>query len=178
MIYQLEQLRPQIHPDSYVSPEATVIGNVTLEAGATAWPGAVLRGDNAPIVIGAGSNIQDGSVLHNDPGIPLTLGRNVSVGHMAMLHGCTVEDGALIGIRAVVLNRAVIGKNSLVGAGALVTEGKVIPEGSLVLGAPAKVVRALTPEEIAGLQEIANHYVERGRQYSAGLKPLSGSGAE
>lgn len=173
MIYQLESKRPQIDTDSYVSAEATIIGDVTLKKGSSVWPGAVLRGDNDPIIIGEDSNIQDGAVLHNDPGIPLTLGRGVSVGHMAMLHGCTVEDGALIGIQATVLNRAVIGKNSLVGAGALVTEGKVIPEGSLVLGSPAKVVRSLSAEEIAGLKEVAEHYRDRGRQYRNGLKPMT-----
>ena len=134
--YALGDLTPHIDPSAFVAAEATLIGAVTLSAGASVWPGASIRADNEPIAVGENSNIQEGAVLHVDAGKPLRIGRNVTVGHQAMLHGCTVEDGALIGIQAVVLNGAVIGRHSLVGAGALVTEGKTFPERSLILGGP------------------------------------------
>src|SRR5690606_5722809 len=134
-------------------------------AGTSVWPGAVIRADNEPIVIGEGSNVQDGAILHNDPGCALQIGENVTTGHQAMLHGCTIEDGVVVGIQAVILNRAVIGRDSLVGAGAVVTEGKVFPERSLILGAPAKVVRTLTDEDVAGLHKNAKIYQDRAQQY-------------
>lgn len=164
-IYQFDTLIPLIHPETFVAEDATVIGNVSLEQGVSVWPQAVLRGDNEPIRIGQHSNVQEGAVLHADPGFALTVGEGVTIGHQAMLHGCTVGDGALIGIQAVVLNGAVIGKNCLVGAGAIVTEGKVFPDNSLILGAPAKVVRELTPEAIAGMQSNARNYVTKGQVY-------------
>lgn len=170
--YALGNLTPQINPSAFVATEATLIGAVTLQAGASVWPGAAIRADNEPIAIGENTNIQEGAVLHVDAGKPLHIGRNVTVGHQAMLHGCTVEDGALIGIQAVVLNGAVIGRHSLVGAGALVTEGKIFPERSLILGAPAKAVRTLSDEEVAGLEESARSYAERAQRYRETLRPL------
>ncbi len=170
--YRLGDLTPEIHDSAYVAVEATVIGLATLAAGSSIWPGAVIRGDNEPIVVGKGSNIQEGAVLHTDPGCPLTLGENVTVGHQAMLHGCTIGDGTLIGIQAIVLNRAVIGKNSLVGAGAVVTEGKVFPDRSLILGAPAKVVRTLSDDDIDKLQKTARGYTERAARYKTELVAL------
>ncbi|MGB3276955.1 MAG: gamma carbonic anhydrase family protein [Castellaniella sp.] len=170
--YALGDLTPQIDPSTFVAAEATLIGAVTLQAGASVWPGAVIRADNEPIVVGENSNIQEGAVLHVDAGKPLRIGRSVTVGHQAMLHGCTVEDGALIGIQAVVLNGAVIGRHSLVGAGALVTEGKTFPERSLILGTPAKAVRTLSDEEVAHLEESARSYAERGLHYRETLRPL------
>jgi carbonic anhydrase/acetyltransferase-like protein (isoleucine patch superfamily) len=170
--YQLGDLTPYIDESAYVANEATVIGSATLAADTSVWPGAVIRGDNEPIVVGHGSNIQEGAVLHTDPGCPLTIGKNVTVGHQAMLHGCTVHDGALIGIQAIVLNNAVIGKDSLVGAGALVTEGKVFPERSLILGTPAKVVRTLNDEEVATLAKNARTYVRRAKRFKTELKAI------
>src|SRR5699024_9408279 len=150
---------------AFIAPGSTVIGQVTLGEHSSVWPGAVLRGDNEPIVIGAGANVQDGAVLHTDPGCALDIGAGVTIGHQAMLHGCTVHEGALIGIQAVILNKAVIGKHSLVGAGAVVTEGKVFPERSLILGAPAKVVRTLSDDEVAGLQRNTQVYIDRAQDY-------------
>ena len=170
--YALGDLTPNIDPSAFVATEATLIAAVTLQAGTSVWPGAVIRADNEPILIGENSNIQEGAVLHVDPGQPLRIGRNVTVGHQAMLHGCTIEDGALIGIQAVILNGAVIGRHSLVGAGALVTEGKTFPERSLILGAPAKAVRTLSDAEVAGLEASARHYAERGQRYKQTLRPL------
>jgi carbonic anhydrase/acetyltransferase-like protein (isoleucine patch superfamily) len=146
------------------------VGDVTLKTGASIWFGAVVRGDNDPIVIGENTNIQDGSVLHSDPGEPLIIGANVTVGHMAMLHSCEIGDGTLIGIGAVVLGRAVIGRNCLIGANALITEGKVIPDRSLVMGQPGKVVRTLEPGQIAALEASAEHYVQNWKRYVAGLR--------
>lgn len=171
-IYQFENHRPQIDDSAYVAPEAVVIGKVELGPQTSLWPCAVLRGDNEPIRLGAGSNAQDGAVLHTDPGYPCIVGDNVTIGHQAMLHGCTIEDGALIGIQAVVLNGAVIGKDSLVGAGALVTEGKVFPPRSLILGAPAKVVRELSDEEVNELHKNAEVYRERAKTFKQHLKVL------
>lgn len=170
--YRLGDKTPNIDDSAYVAVESTIIGDVHLGANTSVWAGAVLRGDNEPIVVGEGSNVQEGSVMHTDPGCPLTLGRNVTVGHQAMLHGCTVGDGSLIGIQAVVLNRAVIGRESLVGAGAIVTEGKVFPDRSLILGAPAKVVRTLTDEDVANLRRNAQTYVERRGLFKAQLVAL------
>ncbi len=172
-IYQLADKKPSIDPASYVSDEATVIGDVGIAADASVWPGAVVRGDEARIEIGAQTNIQDGSVLHADPGVPLTIGERVTVGHQAMLHGCTIGDGTLIGMQAIVLNRSVIGKHSLVGAGAVVLEDKEFPEGSFILGAPAKVARPLSDQELQLLQMAADSYVQRGREYREHLVRLS-----
>ena len=164
-IYRLGELEPQIHPTAWVADNAVLIGRVTLGPGASVWYGAVLRGDSEPIVIGEGSNIQEGTVMHTDPGWPLTLGEGVSVGHQAMLHGCTVDDGALIGIQAVLLNGAHIGASCLVGAGALVTEGKRFEPGQLIVGSPAQVKRALTHEQIEELAAIARGYAVRAQRY-------------
>ena len=171
-IYELGNDKPQIAASVYVAPEATVIGNVTLGEKVSIWPGAVLRGDNEPITIDEASNVQDGAVLHADPGFPLTVGKHVTIGHQAMLHGCTVGDGALIGIQAVIMNGAVIGKDCLVGAAALVPEGKVFPERSLIIGAPAKVVRELSDEEIEKMHRAAPGYVERQAMYKNRLKRI------
>jgi carbonic anhydrase/acetyltransferase-like protein (isoleucine patch superfamily) len=170
MRYRLGDLRVEAHPHSWIAPTAVVIGRVRLEEGSSVWFGAVIRGDNEQISIGSGTNVQDGAVLHSDPGFPLTLGKDVTIGHQAMLHGCHVGDGSLIGIQAVVLNGARIGTNCLIGAKALVTENMVIPDGSLVLGAPAKVVRTLTEEQQAGLQANAKGYVTNANRF---LKELS-----
>lgn len=180
-IYQLGDApedRPQLGPGAWVADCARVIGRVTLGAGASVWFGAVLRGDNERITVGARSNVQEGAVLHTDPGFPLTLGEGVTVGHQAMLHGCTVGDGALVGIQAVVLNGAVIGAQSLVGAGALVTEGKVFPPRSLILGSPAKVVRALGDDEVARLGGSAERYVANAARHAAGLRRVDGDAAD
>jgi len=171
MIYQLDFRRPVFKGDYYVAPNAAVIGSVVMEHGSSVWWSVTIRGDNDVITLGENVNVQDGSVIHTDGGVPVTLARNVSVGHLVMLHGCTVRENSLIGIGAIVLNNAVIGRNCLVGAGAVVTEGKQIPDGSLVLGVN-KVVRQLTPEEIATNTWIAEHYVERAQMYRKGLKPL------
>lgn len=170
--YALGDLTPHIDPSAFIAPEATVIGAATLEAGCSIWAGATIRADNEPITIGEQTNIQEGAVLHVDAGKPLVIGKLVTVGHQAMLHGCTIEDGALIGIQAVVLNGAVIGHHSLVGAGALVTENKVFPPRSLILGSPAKVVRELSDEELATMQHNALDYVARAARYKEALHPL------
>lgn len=170
--YALGDQTPHIDPTAFIAAEATLIGAATLCAGTSVWPGAVIRADNEPIVIGENSNIQEGAVLHVDAGRPLTIGREVTVGHQAMLHGCTVQDGALIGIQAVVLNGAVIGRHCLVGAGALVTEGKTFPDRSLILGAPAKAVRTLSDDEVAALQRSAQDYAARAARYRQMLRPL------
>ena len=156
----------------YVAPGATLIGRVVLEDRATVWFGAIARADNEPIVIGDETNLQDGVVLHVDPGFPLSIGRGVTVGHQAMLHGCTIGDGSLIGIQAVVLNNAKIGRNCLVGAGALVTEGKEFPDGSLIMGAPAKVVGQLTPERFERLRQGALSYAQKADRFRRGLKKI------
>jgi len=168
-IYSFEQHMPQVAPDAYVADNATVLGRVRLGARASVWFAATVRGDNDDIVIGDGSNVQDGAVLHVDPGVPMTIGARVSIGHQAMLHGCTVGDGALIGIQAVVLNGAVIGEQSLVGAGALVTEGKRFPPRSLILGSPAKVVRELTEKDLLMLKAACDSYIARSERYRSGL---------
>ena len=168
-IYRLHDAVPQIDPTAWVAENATVIGHVTLGPGVNVWFGAVLRGDNEPIVIGARSNVQEQAVLHTDPGRPLTLGDDVTVGHQAMLHGCTVGDGSLIGIQAVLLNGVMVGSGSIVGACALLTEDKVFPAGSLIVGSPASVKRALSAEQIADLRVTAAGYVERASNYRNGL---------
>jgi carbonic anhydrase/acetyltransferase-like protein (isoleucine patch superfamily) len=154
----------------WVAPNAVVLGNVILLENASVWFGAVLRGDNDPITVGENSNIQDGSVLHTDVGCPLTIGKNVTVGHMAMLHGCTIGENTLIGIGATILNNARIGKNCLIGAHALIPEGREIPDNSLVMGAPGKVVREVTDMQVQILTASAHHYVENWRRYAGGLK--------
>jgi len=173
-IYTLGDKSPDLpsQDEYWIAPNAIVVGDVILKSGASVWFGAVLRGDNDPITIGENSNIQDGSVLHTDVGEPLTIGRGVTVGHMAMLHGCEIGDNTLIGIGAVVLGRAKIGRNCLIGANALITEGKVIPDGSLVMGQPGKVVRALEPGQIAALEASAEHYVQNWKRYVRDLKPV------
>ena len=171
-LYQLDDLIPQLHASAWVADSAQVIGNVHLGADSSVWFGVIARGDTDCITVGRGSNIQDHSVLHADPGMPLVIGDNVSVGHQVMLHGCTVGDGSLIGIGAVVLNGARIGKNCLVGAGALVTEGKEFADGSVILGSPAKVVRQLTAKQLEGQRKSAVHYVENARRFRHGLKRL------
>lgn len=169
-LYELDGQAPQQAEGVWVADSAQVVGAVHLGAQASVWFGVVMRADNEPMHIGAGTNIQDAAVLHSDPGFPLTLGRNVTVGHQVMLHGCTVGDGSLIGMGAVVLNGARIGQNCLVGAGALVTEGKVFPDGSLIVGVPAVVKRALTPEQIQGLQASALHYQTNAQRFARGLR--------
>lgn len=170
-IYALGDDTPQIDDSAYAADSATIIGKVILAKDASVWPQAVLRGDNGErIEVGERSNIQDGAILHTDPGFTLSIGEDVSVGHQAMLHGCSVGGGTLIGIQAVVLNGASIGRNCLVGAGAVVTERKVFPDNSLIVGAPAKVLRELSEGEIAGMRRNAADYVERGRRYRVQLK--------
>ena len=171
-IYQLGDDVPRIAPSAWVADSAQVIGRVELGEGASVWYGAVLRGDNEWITIGARSNVQDGSVLHTDIGWPLTLGEDVTIGHQVMLHGCTVGDGSLIGIQAIVLNGARIGRNCLVGAGAVVTEGKEFPDNSLIVGAPAKVVRELSPEQLASMKLPGAGYVQNAQRHRLGLKKI------
>jgi carbonic anhydrase/acetyltransferase-like protein (isoleucine patch superfamily) len=171
-IYQLGEHAPDIDASAYVADSANLIGKVTIEANASVWSCVTIRGDNERITVGENSNVQEGTVMHTDMGFPLTLGKNVTVGHQAMLHGCTVGDGSLIGIQAVVLNGAKIGKGCLVGAGALVTEGKEFPDNSLILGSPAKVVRTLTEEDLLRLAGNAASYVARGQLFKAQLKKI------
>ncbi|MGE0800894.1 MAG: gamma carbonic anhydrase family protein [Lautropia sp.] len=168
-LYSLPGQQPIIAADAWVAPTAVLIGDVHLANGASVWFGTVIRADNAPIRIGTASNVQENTVMHVDQDCPLTIGDRVTIGHQAMLHGCTIGDQTLIGIQAVVLNNARIGRNCLVGAGALVTEGKTFPDGSLIIGAPAKVARPLTPAEIAGLATSAEHYRRRALAYASGL---------
>ena len=165
MNYTFGERHPTFHGDYYVAPDAAVIGSVSMGQDASVWFQSVVRGDNDLITIGERSNVQDACVLHVDDGVPLNIGANVSLGHQVMLHGCTIQDGCLIGINAVVLNHAVIGEGSLVGANALVPEGKQIPPRSLVLGSPGRVVRTLSDEQVADLQRIAQHYVDKAKQY-------------
>lgn len=173
-VYRLGDVAPQLPAagDYWIAPNATVLGNVILHPGASVWFNVVIRGDNDPITIGANTNIQDGSILHTDDGVPLTIGEGVTVGHKAMLHGCTIGDNSLIGIGAVVLNGAKIGKNCLIGANALITEGKVIPDNSLVMGQPGKVVRELDEAAIQSLRWSAAHYVQNWKRYAEGFAPL------
>ena len=171
-IYELDGMAPQLAGSSWVADSAQVMGNVVLGEDASVWFGTVIRGDTETITIGAGSNVQDASVLHADIGQPLVIGERVTVGHQVMLHGCTIGDESLIGIGAVVLNGARIGKHCLVGARALVTEGKEFPDGSMIIGSPAKVVRQLTPEQIEGLRQSAQHYIDNARRYRSGLQKI------
>ncbi len=169
-IYEIDGSTPRVAASAWVAENAQVMGDVVIGEGASVWFGVTVRGDTDTITIGAGSNVQDGSVLHADDGVPLVIGANVTVGHQVMLHGCTIGDESLIGIGAVVLNGAKIGKHCLVGAGALVTEGKVFPDGSMIIGSPAKVTRALTPEQIEGLRRSAQHYQANAERFRKGLK--------
>jgi carbonic anhydrase/acetyltransferase-like protein (isoleucine patch superfamily) len=172
-IYRLGDKIPQLAAGVWVAPNATVIGDVRLGENVSIWWNAVLRGDNDPIAIGANTNIQDGSVLHTDEGVPMHIGRDVTVGHKVMLHGCTVGDGSLIGINSVILNGAVIGRNCLIGANTLIPEGKLIPDRSLVMGSPGKVVRELTDEQVARIAHSAAHYVHNARRYQQLLEEIA-----
>ncbi len=169
MIYGLGDLRPLIHADTWVAPDANIIGKVVIEAGASIWFGATLRGDNEEIRVGAGSNVQENCVLHTDMGFPLTIGANCTIGHKAMLHGCTIGEGTLIGMGATLLNGCTVGRGCLIGAGALITEAKDIPDGSLVMGAPGKVVRELDADGQARLLKSAESYQANMRRFRAGL---------
>lgn len=171
-IFALGDKRPTFAGDYWVAETAVLIGDVRLGENANIWWNAVLRGDNDPISIGANSNIQDGSVLHTDEGVPMNIGANVTVGHMVTLHGCTIGDGSLIGIGSTVLNRAVIGKSCLVGANTLIPEGKVYPDRSLIIGSPGKVVRELSDEEVAKLAASAKHYVKNAERYCRDLQEI------
>ena len=172
MIYSLGDLRAEFHGDFFLADSASVIGNCIVGNNVSIWFGAVLRGDNDRITIGANSSIQDNCVVHADPGFPVRIGRDVTVGHMAMVHGCTVGDGSLIGIKSVILNGAVIGKECLIGANALIPEGKIIPDRSLVLGSPGKVMRQLNDDEVARIREGVSHYVEKIKHYRQQLKAI------
>lgn len=173
MLYTLEKRTPELHGQMhFIAPNASVIGSVILQDNVSVWFNTVIRGDNEPVRIGANSNIQDGAILHTDPGAPLTIGDNVSIGHMAMLHGCTIGAGSLVGINSVILNHAVIGRNCLVGANTLITEGKIIPDNSLVVGSPGKVLRTLKEEEIAAMHSNAAHYVKNLKRYLTSLEPV------
>ena len=169
MFYDLEDKKPKNSGENWVAPNATIIGDVTLEKNSSVWFNSVIRGDNENIHVGEGSNVQDGSVLHTDPGCPLRIGKDVTIGHIVMLHGCTIGDNSLIGIGAVILNNAKIGKNCIIGAKALITENKVIPDNSLVVGAPGRVVRKLTDEEIGKIAENAKHYQDNWKRYSKSI---------
>ena len=180
VLYQLGDLEVRAEGDYWVADNAVVLGNVLLKQDASVWFNAVLRGDNDLITVGEGSNIQDGSVLHTDPGYPLNIGAHVTIGHKVMLHGCDVGEGSLIGINAVVLNGAKIGKNCIIGANALITEGKEIPDNSMVMGSPGKVVKTLTDEQAAGIRMGAAHYVVNARRFREELRaqPQAVSGRE
>jgi carbonic anhydrase/acetyltransferase-like protein (isoleucine patch superfamily) len=171
MIYSLDGIAPRIDPTAWIAPEAVLVGKVVIEAGANIWFGAIIRGDNEEIRVGAGSNVQENSVLHTDMGYPLVIGANCTIGHKAMLHGCTIGEGSLIGMGATILNGAKIGKGCLIGACALVTEGKEIPDGSLVMGAPGKVVRVLDAEARDRLLLSAAGYRANARRFAKGLRP-------
>ncbi len=172
MIYSLDGVAPEVHETAWVAPDANVIGQVVLSAGASVWFGATLRGDNEPITVGVGSNLQEQVVCHTDPGFPVVIGADVTVGHKAMIHGCVIGAGSLIGMGATILNGAKIGKGCLIGAGALVTEGKEIPDGALVMGAPGKVVRILDAAAQEGLIDSARRYRQNAARFRAGLKPV------
>ena len=171
-LYELDGVAPEVDPSAWIADSAQVMGRVSLAEDVSVWFGTVIRGDTESISIGRGSNIQDGTVMHADIGMPIVLGEHVTVGHKVMLHGCTIGDETLIGIGAVVLNGAKIGRNCLVGAGALVTEGKEFPDGSMILGSPAKAVRTLTPEQMQGLRLSARHYVQNARRFQTGLRKI------
>jgi carbonic anhydrase/acetyltransferase-like protein (isoleucine patch superfamily) len=171
--YRLGDKAPQLAASAWIANNATIIGDVRLAENVSIWWNAVLRGDNDPITIGANTNIQDGSILHADEGVPLTIGANVTAGHLVMLHGCTIGDGSLIGIKSVILNKAVIGKNCLIGANSLIPEGKIIPDRSLVMGSPGKVIRELTDDEVARLILSATQYVSNAQRYRQHLELLA-----
>lgn len=172
--YSLDGIAPDLPADGdyWIAPGAHVMGKVRIGSGVSVWFGAVLRGDNEPIVVGDGSNVQENAVLHTDIGYPLTIGRDCTIGHKAMLHGCTIGDETLIGMGAMVMNGARVGRNCLIGAGALITEGKIIPDGTLVMGAPGKIVRSLDEEAIEGLCRSAEHYRDAMRRFRRGLVAL------
>jgi carbonic anhydrase/acetyltransferase-like protein (isoleucine patch superfamily) len=171
MKYSFEDRKIVCKGDYWIAPSAVVIGSVVLEPNASIWFGCTVRGDNETITIGENSQLQDGCVLHCDEGIPITIGKNVSVGHMAMLHGCSIGDGSLIGIKSVILNGARVGRNCLIGAGSLIAENKEIPDGSLVIGAPGKVVRKLSGEEIERINSASDHYVQKFKRYRKAFRP-------
>ncbi len=171
-IYELDGKTPQLAPGAWVADSAQVIGEVHLGENASVWCGAVIRGDSDSIRVGRNTNIQDLAVLHADEGVPLVIGDNISVGHQAMLHGCTIGDGSLIGIQAIVLNGAKIGRNCIVGAGSVVTENKEFPDGSMIIGAPARLVRKLDEAQIAGLAHVVEHYMENARRFARGAKKI------
>lgn len=171
-IYQLNEFAPEIDASAYVTDSANLIGKVKIGANVSIWFDVTIRGDNELISVGENSNVQEGCILHTDPGYPLNIEANVTVGHQAMLHGCTIGEGSLIGIQAVILNGAKIGKNCLVGAGALVTEGKQFPDNSLIIGSPAKAVRELQADDIARMQFNTQNYVRRGQEYKTNLKRI------
>ena len=171
-VYALDRVSPTIHETAWIAPTAVVIGNVTLAEGASVWFGAVLRGDNEPMTIGPRCNVQDGCVLHSDPGFPLTLEADVTLGHAAIVHGCTIREGALIGMGATVLNGAVVGAGVLVGAGALVPEGKTVEPGMLAIGSPAKAVRALSEAQMQRARATALHYVGNAQRFRDGLERI------
>lgn len=168
-VYAFEDTRPSIHPDAWIAPSADVIGDARLAAGASIWFRAVIRADNTPILVGERSNVQDGAMLHSDPGAPLAIGADCTIGHHAILHGCTLGDRVLVGMGAIILNRAVIGDDCLIGAGALVTEGKVFPPGSLIVGSPARAVRELDSTTLSGLLLSAQNYAHRHPRFRTGL---------
>jgi len=168
-IFALDGIAPQVHPSAWIAPGAVVIGNVSLGEGVSVWFNAVIRGDNEPITIGARCNVQDGCVLHSDPGFPLTLEEDVTLGHGAIVHGCFISRGALIGMGATILNGARVGNGALVGANGLLPEGKEIPDGQMALGSPAKVVRELSDGQIAGLKATADHYVRNADRFRTGM---------
>ena len=170
-IYELADLKPKIDPSAFVFDGAILVGQVTLKANVSIWPGVIIRADNDTITIDENSNVQEGSVLHIDAGTPLYIGKNVTVGHKVMLHGCTIGDGSLIGMSATILNNAVIGNNCIIGAGALIPEGKVIPDNSVVVGV-AKILREVTPEDLEGSHKGTQHYVEQSRTYREKLKRI------
>ena len=171
-LYALDGIAPEVAEDTWIAPDANLIGKIVVEEGGSVWFGCTLRGDNEEIRVGAGSNVQENCVLHTDMGYPLMIGKGCTIGHKAMLHGCTIGDNTLIGMGATILNGAKIGNNCLIGAGALVTEGKEIPDGSLVMGAPGKVVRELSEEAIEGLRKSAIGYQENMRRFRAGLTKI------
>ncbi|PSL19414.1 gamma carbonic anhydrase family protein [Shimia abyssi] len=172
-VYALDNISPKVADTAWIAPDANVIGNVVLEDKSSVWFGCTLRGDNEAIVIGAGTNVQENTVMHTDPGCPLTIAPGCTIGHKAMLHGCTIGENTLIGIGAIILNGAKIGKNCLIGAGALITENKEIPDGSLVMGAPGKVVRTLDESAIGGLRRSARHYQENAARFANGMQPVT-----
>ena len=171
-LYELDSLKPELAEDCWVAPSASVIGHVIMKPGSSVWFGAVIRGDIEPITLGEDTNIQDNSVMHTDAGFPMVLGKGITVGHQAMLHGCKIGDYSLIGIGATVLNGAKIGKNCIIGAHALVTEGKEIPDNSVVMGAPGKVVKEIGPGVREMLKASADHYADNARRFAKGLKPV------